>query len=124
MSMEFWFRGRLEYSDQEAIDAVAEALAEEGCVGHEDNLLTEADLTWSGRTLTIELRGSMPYSCFEISSFVLSLYAQYATTGEVILLNVEDGYGERCLAGGHSEDLGEDEVDVLRREYGWQVAHP
>jgi hypothetical protein len=119
MSMEFWFRGRLEYESQTAIDALAEALVEEGCVGHPDNLVTDDDLRWSGQTLTIESRGSMPYSCFDVSSFVLSLYAQHANRGEVIVLNVEDGLGERCLAGGAAEELDEAEVERLRVEYGW-----
>jgi hypothetical protein len=122
MSTEFWFRGSLEFANDAAIDAVKKSLEEERCIGHADNLITDDDLTWSGRTLTVKSSGSMPYSCYEISSFVLSLYAQHAQRGELITLNVEGGYGTRHLAGGSSEELDEATIAALRAEYGWESA--
>ena len=100
-----------------AIDTARASLLDEGCVGHEDNLITDDDLRWKGRALTLDTRGTMPYSCFEISSFVLSIYAQHAASGELSVVNIEDGVGQRLLAGGESEELGEERVDALRREY-------
>jgi hypothetical protein len=122
VSTEFWFRGSLQFADDAAIEAVKQSLEEEGCIGHADNLITDDDLKWSGRTLTVESSGSMPYSCFEISSFVLSLYAQHAQRGELITLNVEGGYGDRHLAGGSTEELDEATIAALRAEYGWESA--
>jgi hypothetical protein len=117
MSMKYWFRGELTFRDQAAIDAALEELATEGCVGHEDNAVTEADLRWNGRVLTVDMRGWMPYSCFEISSFVLSIYAQHAASGELIAFNLDDGVGSRLRAGGEQDDLKGDEIEALRREY-------
>jgi hypothetical protein len=121
--MEFWFTGRLDYRDQAAIDAARKALAEEGCAGHPDNLMTEERLHWAGTVLTIEYRGSMPYSCFEICSCVLRIYAEHATAGDVIVLDVEDGFGYRFVAGGSSDEveLDDQEIHSLRRAYGWDV---
>jgi len=125
MSMEFWFRGRLEFRDMSAIANAKQALVEEGCEGHEDNLVGDDDLQWNGTVLTVESRGSMPYSCFEISSCVLRTFAQYAGKGDVVALNVEEGCGERYMAGdgnaagGECVELNEDEIAGLRREYGW-----
>lgn len=118
--MEFWYRGQLRFRDRAAIDAARAALVDEGCAGHEDNLIGDDDLRWNGTLLEIDMRGSMPYACFEISTFALSVYAQHAETGEVIALNVEDGVGERLCAGGEQAELDEDTVEALRRQYGWQ----
>ncbi|NMB76438.1 MAG: hypothetical protein GYA21_15075 [Myxococcales bacterium] len=120
MSMEYWFKARLEFADKAAIKAARKELAEEGYQDHEDNLLCESELKWSGTVLEVDARGSMPYSCFEISSDVLRLYAQHATGGEALAINIEDGCGERHLAGGEEEELADEEVDALRKEYGWQ----
>ena len=57
MSIEFWLRGRLEFRDATAIGDAKQALAEEGCEGHEDNLLGDDDLKWTGTVLTVESKG-------------------------------------------------------------------
>ncbi len=119
--MEFWFRGKLEFADRASIDAANEELQAEGYVGHEDNLLSACDLVWTGTVLTIQSRGSMPYSCFQISSNALRVFAEHASSGEVVALNVEDGLGERYPAGGEAKDIGDREVDALRNEYGWKT---
>jgi len=114
MTMSFLLRARLEFPNAEAIDAARQALVSEGYTGHADNTLEHTDLKWRGLTLTVELSGSMPYSCFDISSGVLATYALHAASGEALAVNTEDGVGERFLAGGESEDLEDDEVDALR----------
>lgn len=125
MSMEYWFFGRLEFRDKAAVDAAKEFLDEEGYADDDDNLLGDDELQWSGTTLRVDARGSMPYSGFEISSGVLQAYALHASAGEVIALNVEDGVGERYraadgdLEADHGDELEDDEVEQLRKEYGW-----
>lgn len=127
MSMEYWFRGRLEFRDKAAIKAAKKFLSEEGYDDHDDNVLGEDELVWSGTTLTIDARGSMPYSSFEICGSLLAGYASHAASGELVVLNVEDGVGERFsaangdLAKDNSEDLDDDEVEELREEYGWNA---
>jgi hypothetical protein len=123
MAIDFWFHGELSFANQAAIDTARAALREEGCEAHEDNLITDDDLRWNGHVLALDMRGSMPYSCFEISSFVLSIYAQHAASGELTVLNVEDGVGELLSAGGESEDLDEERVAALRREYTGDAAN-
>jgi hypothetical protein len=120
MSVATWFRGRLEFRDADAIARAKQELASDGCDRHEDNAIEESDLVWAGTVLTIDRRGWMPYSCFQISSHVLATYAEHASRGDIVALNVEDGYGERIVAGGESDELDEDEVEALRREHGWE----
>ncbi|MGF1527389.1 MAG: hypothetical protein ACFCBW_11430 [Candidatus Competibacterales bacterium] len=123
--MEYWFRGHLEFNDQAAAEAAQKQLYEEGYEEEEDNLLRKEDFVWKGKELEIDKRGSMPYSCFGASSEVLAIYAQHATKGEVIALNVEDGVGERyhaadgSIEADHIEELSDDEVKALCKEYGW-----
>jgi hypothetical protein len=113
MTVCFSLQGRLEYRDQTAIDAVKAALEEGGYVGHRDNLLDACNLKWSGTVLTIASSGSMPYSCLEICTAALEIYAEHAMAGEVVILNTDDRVGERILAGGESDELDEAEVDAL-----------
>lgn len=113
--------------DATAIRDAAQFLEDEGYVGHEDNVLGDEELRWAGNVLTVHSRGSMPHASFEICSDVLRLWAQYARDGDVVALNVEDGLGERYLAGngdaagGACIELGADEVAALRLAYGWKV---
>jgi hypothetical protein len=119
MGHEFWYRGHLEFKDQSAIDALRRNLEEDGYIGHEENPIEESDIIWSGRVATIDMRGSMPYSSFGIGSSMLGQYALHAAAGDVIALNVEDGYGERFVAGEEGRDLEDEEIDRLTEEYGW-----
>jgi hypothetical protein len=119
MTMEFWFKAKLTFADEAAIEAAKTDLAEEGYSDHEDNLLGETELKWVGTVLEVDSRGSMPYSCFEISSDVLRLFASSAVEGEALAINIEDGCGERYLAGGEEEELEDNEVEALRKTYGW-----
>ena len=115
MTVSFLFRAKLQFRNPAAIDAARHELADEGYQDHEDNLLPEAELKWRGLELTVESSGSMPYSCFEISSGVLATYARHAATGEALAVNTEDGAGARYLPGGKSEALEDDEVAALRQ---------
>ncbi|NUO54962.1 MAG: hypothetical protein HOV80_39490 [Polyangiaceae bacterium] len=121
MSIEVWFRGRLEFADDDAVDAANEELEDEGCNDTDDNEIKD-DLKWSGTVLTIDSRGSMPSSCYDISAMVLSIYARHAKSGEMLAVDIENGVGERYPAGSDGGDeLEDDEVDELREEYGWEA---
>jgi hypothetical protein len=119
MSIEVWFRGKLEFADEKAVAAAKAELAEEGCADSDDNMIKD-DLKWSGTVLTIDSRGSMPSSCYDISSFALSIYARHAKSGEMLAIDIENGVGERLPAGSDGDELEDDEVDELREEYGWE----
>jgi hypothetical protein len=115
MTMSYLFRARLRFRDAAAIEAAKAELAEEGCLHHPDNLLTGEDLRWNGLELVVDTDGSMPYSCFEISTDVLAVYARHASSGEAIAANTEDGVGERFPAGGgEPEELEGAAIDALR----------
>ncbi len=119
MTMEYRMRGRLEFSNDDAVKAAKALIRDEG-YDWEEGLVGDA-LRWSACALEIDTRGSTSYDDFDLSTDVLRMFAQHAHAGEIRAANLQDGYGQRFLpgngdeAGGACVELTEGELDELRR---------